>query len=85
MEQHVKDAVVKGVRVVVGRHQIGKRFFVPTVLANTNATMSCATEETFGSFAPVFRFHTEQEAVDAANYTIFGLVGCSYSRDVGRF
>ncbi len=84
VEQHVKDAVAKGGRVVVGGHRIGERFFAPTVVANANATMLCATEETFGPFAPVFRFHTEQEAIDAANDTIFGLASYLYSRDVGR-
>ncbi len=84
VEQHVKDAVAKGGRVVVGGHRIGERFFAPTVVADANATMLCASEETFGPFAPVFRFHTEQEAIDAANDTIFGLASYLYSRDVGR-
>ncbi len=84
VEQHVKDAVAKGGRVVVGGHRIGERFFAPTVVADANATMLCASEETFGPFAPVFRFKTEQEAIDAANDTIFGLASYLYSRDVGR-
>jgi succinate-semialdehyde dehydrogenase/glutarate-semialdehyde dehydrogenase len=84
VEQHEKDAVAKGGRVVVGGHRIGERFFAPAVVADANATMLCATGETFGPFAPIFRFHTEQEAIDAANHTIFGLARYLYSRDVGR-
>ena len=46
--------------------------------------MACAREETFGPFAPVFKFKTEKEAVDAANATEFGLACYFYTRDVGR-
>ena len=46
--------------------------------------MLCAREETFGPFAPVFKFKTEQEAIDAANNTEFGLASYFYSRDIGR-
>jgi succinate-semialdehyde dehydrogenase/glutarate-semialdehyde dehydrogenase len=46
--------------------------------------MLCASEETFGPFAPVFRFKTEQEAIAAANATIFGLASYFYARDAGR-
>jgi succinate-semialdehyde dehydrogenase/glutarate-semialdehyde dehydrogenase len=57
---------------------------VEIVAANATANMLCAREETFGSFAPVFRFKSEQEAVDLANATEFGLASYFYSRDVGR-
>jgi succinate-semialdehyde dehydrogenase/glutarate-semialdehyde dehydrogenase len=84
VEEHVKDAVSKGGRVVVGGNRISGRFFAPTVVADANANMLCAVEETFGPFAPVFRFKTEQAVIDAANDTIFGLASYLYSRDVGR-
>jgi len=54
------------------------------VLADATADMACASEETFGPFAPIFRFHTEAEAIAAANNTIFGLASYLYARDVGR-
>ena len=60
------------------------QFFEPTVIADATADMLCAREETFGPFAPVFRFKTEQEAIAAANDTEFGLASYFYSRDVGR-
>jgi succinate-semialdehyde dehydrogenase/glutarate-semialdehyde dehydrogenase len=82
--RHVADAVAKGGKILVGGKKMGGQFFEPTVIAEANASMLCATEETFGPFAPVFRFKTEQEAVDAANATIFGLASYFYSRDVGR-
>ncbi len=82
--RHVADAVAKGGKILVGGKKMGGQFFEPTVIAEANASMLCATEETFGPFAPVFRFKTEQEAIDAANATIFGLASYFYSRDVGR-
>ncbi len=82
--RHVADAVAKGGKILTGGKKMGGQFFEPTVIAEANASMLCATEETFGPFAPVFRFKTEQEAIDAANATIFGLASYFYSRDVGR-
>lgn len=87
VERHVADAVAKGGKVLTGGKRasnLGAQFFQPTVLAEAKQNMLCATEETFGPFAPVFRFKTEQEAIDAANATIFGLASYFYSRDVGR-
>ncbi len=87
VQRHVDDAVAKGARVLVGgqRLSIGSgQFFEPTVVADATADMLCAREETFGPFAPVFKFKTEQEAIDAANNTEFGLASYFYSRDVGR-
>ena len=84
VQRHVDDAVAKGGRVVAGGKALGGLFFEPTVIANASADMLCAREETFGPFAPVFKFKTEQEAIDAANNTEFGLASYFYSRDIGR-
>ncbi len=88
VQRHVDDAVAKGGRVLVGGKRLttlgSGQFFEPTVIANATADMLCAREETFGPFAPVFKFKTEQEAIDAANDTEFGLASYFYSRDVGR-
>ena len=84
VQRHVDDAVAKGGRVVAGGKALGGLFFEPTVVADATADMLCAREETFGPFAPVFKFKTEQEAIDAANATEFGLASYFYSRDIGR-
>ena len=84
VEAHVADAVSKGATVVVGGTRLGERFYTPTVLANVTGEMLCAKEETFGPVAPVFRFETEQQAIELANATEFGLASYFYSRDVGR-
>ena len=84
VQRHVDDAVAKGGRVVAGGKALGGLFFEPTVVADATADMLCAREETFGPFAPVFKFKTEQEAIDAANNTEFGLASYFYSRDIGR-
>jgi len=84
VERHVKDAIAKGGRVLTGGKRLQGQFFEPTVIADATPDMVCAKEETFGPFAPIFKFKTEQEAVDAANNTEFGLASYFYSRDVGR-
>lgn len=88
VERHVQDALAKGGRVVTGGKRLAElgagQFFEPTVIADAKPDMLCAREETFGPFAPMFRFQTEQEAIAAANATEFGLASYFYSRDVGR-
>jgi succinate-semialdehyde dehydrogenase/glutarate-semialdehyde dehydrogenase len=88
VQRHVDDALAKGGRVVAGGKRLSSmgsgQFFEPTVVADATADMLCAKEETFGPFAPVFKFETEQEAIAAANNTEFGLASYFYSRDVGR-
>ncbi|NBQ86161.1 MAG: NAD-dependent succinate-semialdehyde dehydrogenase [Betaproteobacteria bacterium] len=84
VRKHVADALGKGGKLVTGGKKLDGLFFEPTVVAEATADMLCAREETFGPLAPVFRFKTEQEAIDAANNTEFGLASYFYSRDVGR-
>ncbi|NPC58287.1 NAD-dependent succinate-semialdehyde dehydrogenase [Caenimonas soli] len=84
VRHHLDDAVKRGATVVAGGNKLQGRFFEPTVLAGATGDMLCARQETFGPLAPVFKFTTEQEAVDAANNTEFGLASYFYSRDVGR-
>ena len=76
--------MAKGGKLLAGGKSMQGQFFEPTVISEATADMLCATEETFGPFAPVFRFKTEQEAIDAANNTEFGLASYFYSRDIGR-
>ncbi|MBV8784026.1 MAG: NADP-dependent succinate-semialdehyde dehydrogenase [Gammaproteobacteria bacterium] len=86
VEEHLKDAVDKGARIVQGgkRHALGGTFFEPTVVANVTAKMLMAREETFGPVAPLFRFETEAEAIHMANDTEFGLAAYFYTRDLAR-
>jgi len=84
VQRHLEDAVQRGGKIVTGGKPLQGQFFQPTVVADAHSDMLCAKEETFGPFAPVFRFNTEQEAIDAANNTEFGLASYFYSRDVGR-
>ena len=84
VERHVADAVSKGGKVTVGGKKLKGQFFEPTVIAGATSDMLCAREETFGPLAPIFRFKTEQEAIEAANNTEFGLASYFYTRDVGR-
>ena len=86
VEEHIKDAVSKGARVVTGgkRHSLGATFFQPTVLTGVTPDMKIANEETFGPVAPLFRFHDEAEAIRLANATPYGLAAYLYARDTGR-
>ncbi len=86
IEQHISDATAKGARVLVGgkRHALGGTFFEPTVVVDVTPDMAVAREETFGPLAPIFRFGTEEQAIQMANATQFGLAAYFYSRDIGR-
>jgi succinate-semialdehyde dehydrogenase/glutarate-semialdehyde dehydrogenase len=86
VEEHIADALQKGARLLAGgkRHALGHSFFQPTVLADVTAAMLVASEETFGPLAPLFRFHSDEEAIALANDTEFGLAAYFYSRDMGR-
>ena len=88
VQKHLDDAKSKGGVVLAGGKRLSElgsgQFFEPTVVAHASADMLCAREETFGPFAPIFPFKTEQDAIDAANATEFGLASYLYSRDVGR-
>ena len=86
VEYHIADATSQGAQVAAGgaRHELGGTFFQPTVLTNVTAAMAISREETFGPVAPLFRFTDEQEAIQMANDTEFGLAAYFYSRDFGR-
>ncbi|GAB1364874.1 NAD-dependent succinate-semialdehyde dehydrogenase [Rhodobacter sp.] len=86
VEEHIADATAKGAKVEIGghRHALGGNFFQPTVLTGVTDEMIVTNEETFGPVAPLFRFETEEEVIEKANATIFGLASYFYSRDIGR-
>jgi succinate-semialdehyde dehydrogenase/glutarate-semialdehyde dehydrogenase len=86
VEEHIADAVGKGAHVAFGgkRHALGGTFFEPTILTGVTSRMLIAREETFGPVAPLFKFHSETEAVAMANATEFGLAAYVYTRDLAR-
>ena len=86
VEEHIGDAVAKGATLAAGgaRHELGGQFFQPTVLTEVTDDMKIFHEETFGPVAPLFRFKTDEEAIEMANNTQFGLAAYFYSRDIGR-
>jgi succinate-semialdehyde dehydrogenase/glutarate-semialdehyde dehydrogenase len=86
VEEHISDALSKGARVMTGgkRHEKGGQYFYPTVLADVKTDMKITREETFGPVAPLYRFKTEQELIELANDTQYGLAAYFYSRDIGR-
>jgi succinate-semialdehyde dehydrogenase/glutarate-semialdehyde dehydrogenase len=84
VEEHIADAVSKGGKVAAGGKPLGGNFFEPTIITGVTSSMAVAREETFGPVAPLFRFKTEEEAIELANNTEFGLACYFYSRDIGR-
>jgi len=86
VEDHVKDALEKGGRLVVGgqRHELGGNFYQPTVIADANDDMKVAADETFGPLAACFRFKTEEEVIERANATPFGLAAYFYTQNLQR-
>ncbi len=86
VKAHIEDAVARGAKILCGgkSHSAGKLFFEPTILTNMTTKMKVAREETFGPVAPLFRFKTENEAIQMANDTQFGLASYFYSRDIDR-
>jgi succinate-semialdehyde dehydrogenase/glutarate-semialdehyde dehydrogenase len=86
VEEHIRDAVSKGARILTGgkRHEKGGQYFQPTVLADVTTDMKITREETFGPVAPLYRFRTEEELLRLANDTEYGLAAYFYSRDIGR-
>ena len=83
----VADVAEKGARVLTGGQPYengGANFFEPTVLVDVQSTMDISSEEIFGPVAPVYVFDTEEEVVDLANNTNYGLAAYFYGRDYAR-
>ena len=86
IEGHVKDAVSKGAKVLVGgkRGQGAGDFYEPTLLVDVDHTMECMTEETFGPTLPVMKVRDAEEAVRMANDSQYGLQASVWTRDVAK-
>ncbi len=90
VERQVKDAVDKGARVVCGGHRLMDNgldkgfFYAPTVLADVTEDMLIYREETFGPVAPVLTFEDEDEVLEKANDTNYGLAAYVYTPNISR-
>ncbi|MFJ9730219.1 succinic semialdehyde dehydrogenase [Streptomyces sp. NPDC101171] len=87
VEGHVQEAVAKGARVVTGgvaRPDIGPYFFEPTILDGVEESMAVCEEETFGPVVSLYRFKTEDEAVERANSTPYGLNASVWTKSARR-
>ena len=86
VSQLVTDAVHDGARVVTGGSaQDGPGFFYrPTVLVDVPVDSAINVEEIFGPVAPITTFETDDEAIERANATEYGLASYVYTRDLAR-
>ncbi|MGW0992878.1 succinic semialdehyde dehydrogenase [Streptomyces sp. NPDC002523] len=87
VERHVAEAVTKGAKLVAGgvaRPDIGPYFFEPTILDGVEDSMAVCDEETFGPVVSVYRFKTDDEAVERANATSYGLNASVWTTSAGR-
>lgn len=84
VRQHVKDAQSKGAKVETGGEQTNGLFYLPTVLTNANDDMLCMKEETFGPVLPITTFETEEEVIQRANDSIYGLAAYVFTKNVSE-
>ncbi len=86
VKSHLDDALAKGGEVLTGGkpHDLGGQFFEPTIITNASKDMVVSTDETFGPFAPLFKFEDEDDVIAQANDTIFGLASYFYANDLSR-
>ena len=86
VEEHIEDAVSKGASILSGgtRSNLGGTFYNPTVLTDVTSSMKVAKEETFGPIAPLFKFDTVENVIEAANDTEFGLAAYFYAKDLSK-
>jgi len=84
LESQVQDAIAKGAKVVTGGKKLDEQkgaYYMPSLLTDITADMKVWQEEVFGPVLTISTFETEQEAIDMANDTIYGLGGYVFTKD----
>ncbi len=84
VREHLDDATAKGAKVLTGGNALEGQFFEPTIVTGATKDMLVSTDETFGPFAPLFKFEDEDDVIALANDTIFGLASYFYAKDLSR-
>src|SRR5690625_499005 len=86
VQEHVKDALDKGAKLMTGGESAieGTLFYKPTVLTNVTGEMLIIHEETFGPVCPIYVFDDEDEVIQMANETEYGLAAYYFTKDLGR-
>lgn len=83
---HVNDAVQRGAKIVAGgvfSEHVGY-FIPPTILKDVSMDSLLMTEETFGPVLPIVKFSSDDEAIELANSSRFGLSASVWTRDKNR-
>jgi succinate-semialdehyde dehydrogenase/glutarate-semialdehyde dehydrogenase len=86
VQRHVDDALAKGARKMTERQLsgLGGTYYPPTVLLDVPSEAVCNREETFGPLVPMVTFDTDDEVVQKANDTEFGLASYVFTADESR-
>jgi acyl-CoA reductase-like NAD-dependent aldehyde dehydrogenase len=86
VDDHVRDAVDKGAKVLTGGHVKpgAGRFYEPTVLVDVDHTMKIMNEETFGPTIPIMKVADAEEGIRLANDSEYGLQASVWTSDVER-
>jgi acyl-CoA reductase-like NAD-dependent aldehyde dehydrogenase len=86
VDDHVRDAVSKGAKVLTGGHGHSERgrYFEPTVLVDVDHSMKCMQEETFGPTLPIMKISSAEEGVRLANDSPYGLQASVWTSDTDR-
>ena len=81
---HIEDAINQGAKIKTAILEKNGLFLEPTVLSNIDDSMLCMQEETFGPLAPIASFKTDEEAIQRANQSIYGLAAYVFTESISR-